>query len=740
MTTPSAVETAEETTMDPPGRSSATVQASGHEPIAEPPEEEIAQPSAVETTMDPAGKSSATDQASGNEPMTPMTGASEGMVKPSKEELMALRSDLGKFLLAYDAHVNDDSDNFGYDRNAHSRFPRPWAVANELAKVFQHAYKIDVNADAWDEVFESEELRRTLKTVEDVEADMRESLPLSATRKNKLRRLLELQMYIRMVMTAQHQNFGWVVLEEAGQWSERDEITPMDRMTDDIRMLAQLALSYIIPQAEFSEWLEEVAVNGYGHSLQVQLSQHTFDNNAVLPVTMRGGNSGEPSFPRNSYRTPPRAKRGGNDCPSESHHQPTDGNDYPSQSYQTPRPSPRKRSKNVTHSNPSPKKKPNQKNRSKERERGTTTKQATRQGNGSKSAKRVSPNIANDGYEVGNPSLKKKSKRSQENRPSQDVRAYNIAAGETSGGSLKFLNKSSKIEPNGQNNRTCLPDAVVSLLPHELKISVHNKITYMMPSHGDTSIDIANKALAAFGMALVRDNKPYLREGGPAYNLLQVHDCKLILKIRLEDHEERVMNHFVAWDGKVIHDHPQCIRVNNSSDRKFKDSCTAVFRKLLPVKKFKKMQITNIYRLACLQGGCGEQGTAKWVCEEAGVVEEKVSALQLPKPPASDSSSADGVDNPPRDPVRHTSDLGQPVEKIKKGQLPKPPAPNSLNADGVDNPPRDPVCHTSVSGHALGGGNSDSKGNAGRRFRINGSKRRQARREKAAFRNPAGSE
>ena len=93
----------------------------------------------------------------------------------------------------------------------------------------------------------------------------------------------------------------------------------------------------------------------------------------------------------------------------------------------------------------------------------------------------------------------------------------------------------------------------------------------MMPPHGDTSINIANKALAAFGMALVRDNKP--------------HDCKLIFKIRLEDHEKRVMNHFVAWDGKVIRDHPQCI---DSSDRKFKDSCTAVFRKLLPVKKFKK--------------------------------------------------------------------------------------------------------------------------------------------------------
>ena len=73
---------------------------------------------------------------------------------------------------------------------------------------------------------------------------------------------------------------------------------------------------------------------------------------------MRGGNSGEPSFPRNSYRTPPRKNnRERRIGTSESHHEPTCGNDYPSQSYQTPRPSPRKRSKNVTHSNPSPKKK-----------------------------------------------------------------------------------------------------------------------------------------------------------------------------------------------------------------------------------------------------------------------------------------------------------------------------------------------------------------------------------------------
>ena len=138
----------------------------------------------------------------------------------------------------------------------------------------------------------------------------------------------------------------------------------MDRMTDDLRMLAQLALSYIIPHAEFSEWLEEVMVTGYGHSLHMQLSQHNFVDKAVLLVTLRGENSGDPSFPQNSYQTPPRAagssngeRSGGNECPSKSHQEPTYGNDYPSQSYHTPHPSPRKRSKKVTHSNPSQKKK-----------------------------------------------------------------------------------------------------------------------------------------------------------------------------------------------------------------------------------------------------------------------------------------------------------------------------------------------------------------------------------------------
>ena len=37
-----------------------------------------------------------------------------------------------------------------------------------------------------------------------------------------------------------------------------------------------------------------------------------------------------------------------------------------------------------------------------------------------------------------------------------------------------------------------------------------------------------------------------------------------------------------------------------------------------------------------------------------------------------------------------------------QGQLLKPLAPNSSSVDGVDNPPRDPVRHTSVSDMHLG--------------------------------------
>ena len=86
------------------------------------------------------------------------------------------------------------------------------------------------------------------------------------------------------------------------------------------------------------------------------------------------------------------------------------------------------------------------------------------------------------------------------------------------------------------------------------------------------------------------------------------------------------------------------------------------------------MPIANIcrpltYGRLTQQGKCGEQGTAKLACKGAGVIKGEVSALQLLKPPAPNSSTADGVDNPPRDPVRHISVSGRAVKKFKKMQI-----------------------------------------------------------------------
>ena len=85
--------------------------------MAEPSTKETAQPSAAETTQ-------ANDiylmAGAPKEMVAPKKQAAVVLaIKPSEEELRALRLDLRKFLLAYDAHVNDDSDNFGYDRSAH---------------------------------------------------------------------------------------------------------------------------------------------------------------------------------------------------------------------------------------------------------------------------------------------------------------------------------------------------------------------------------------------------------------------------------------------------------------------------------------------------------------------------------------------------------------------------------------------------------------------------------------------
>ena len=60
-----------------------------------------------------------------------------------------------------------------------------------------------------------------------------------------------------------------------------------------------------------------------------------------------------------------------------------------------------------------------------------------------------------------------------------------------------------------------------------------------MPSQGDTSISHANNALASHGMVLNRAYKKYIREGGAPFHLLQEWKCRLVIQIKLINHDHQ---------------------------------------------------------------------------------------------------------------------------------------------------------------------------------------------------------
>ena len=85
---------------------------------------------------------------------------------------------------------------------------------------------------------------------------------------------------------------------------------------------------------------------------------------------------------------------------------------------------------------------------------------------------------------------------------------------------------------------------------------------------------------------------------GVCYNLLQLHTCKLVVKIRLTSHKKtkEIAHHFVGWDGTTIYDYPQSIKVVRK-DRLDKNSCLQVFQGLYPADDYAKFWITNVYEL-----------------------------------------------------------------------------------------------------------------------------------------------
>ena len=124
-----------------------------------------------------------------------------------------------------------------------------------------------------------------------------------------------------------------------------------------------------------------------------------------------------------------------------------------------------------------------------------------------------------------------------------------------------------------------------------------NSVASSMPPVGDTPIISANIALKAHGMILELVSNEYHKKGGAAFHLVQECQCRLIVNIKLTNNKKQIISHFVAWDGKTIHDRPYMSVVNNTYDRAHKEGSNNVFGKLYKKSVFHSWQITSIYRL-----------------------------------------------------------------------------------------------------------------------------------------------
>ena len=104
-------------------------------------------------------------------------------------------------------------------------------------------------------------------------------------------------------------------------------------------------------------------------------------------------------------------------------------------------------------------------------------------------------------------------------------------------------------------------------------------------------------ALAAQHLQLERVTQKYIKKGGAPYHLLQEHNCRLIINIKLTNQKKQTMPRFVAWDGKTVHDHPYVIRVNKTTDRTDPTKSKMVFQQLYKKEGFHSFQVTNVFML-----------------------------------------------------------------------------------------------------------------------------------------------
>ena len=149
----------------------------------------------------------------------------------------------------------------------------------------------------------------------------------------------------------------------------------------------------------------------------------------------------------------------------------------------------------------------------------------------------------------------------------------------------------------GGNDRTCLMDAILSIVPRGVnKMELLGDIGDSMPDCGDTSIEDIKGALLRYGLATRVVSQKYIKKKGAAFHLFQEDDCKLLIRLILKNKEDVSMGHFVGYDGNVVYDKPEVLEINREEDNLDRwDDCKEIFGTLYPKTEFNSWQIVGVY-------------------------------------------------------------------------------------------------------------------------------------------------
>jgi hypothetical protein len=190
-------------------------------------------------------------------------------------------------------------------------------------------------------------------------------------------------------------------------------------------------------------------------------------------------------------------------------------------------------------------------------------------------------------------------KRKRKQTKTRDERRQQKKADNKAGGARRVKSKSANREAN-PNDRTCLAKAITAHISDEEKQESFIKAAIKAkPKDRDTSPGDLFQVLATHGLSLQRASKDYFLPGSPrCQHLLKEVDCALVVHLLLD----RKHSHFVAWDGKTIHDDPYSLEISRM-DRTTSKASEAVFSKLY--QDCEEWDITAVYRLSIVLAGEG---------------------------------------------------------------------------------------------------------------------------------------